>query len=746
MRKLMFLTIGFACGCVLGSYLLFGTTLILVAVSCLLFGSTLWLLRKQPAIIISLIALGIGLGAGWLSLFDSLYLQSARQYDGKVINTEIEIADYSRDTQYGIAADGRIQLDGKQFRVYTYLKGGPLKPGDVISGEFRLRFTGNGGQEDVTFHPGKGIFLLTYAQGDVDVTEPEAPAIKFIPAELRRSIQNVLDSTFPADAVGFARALLLGDSSKLSPEDDTAFQVSGIRHVIAVSGLHVSILFSFVYCIFGKRRIPTAFIGIPLLVLFAAIAGFTPSIVRACIMQCLMIFAMLFKKEYDPPTALSFAVLTMLIINPLTITSASFQLSVGCIIGIFLLYSRIYNYLLSALHAPKGKTLRGGIVRWFVGSVSVTLSAMAITTHLTAYYFGAVSVVGILTNLLTLWVISFVFYGCMLACMAGFVCIGAGKVVGMIIAWPIRYVLFMSRTLASIPISSVYTSSIYIILWLVFCLVLVIGFLLMKRKKPIVLVCCMILGLGLSVAASYLEPKLDDFRVTVMDVGQGQSVLLQSGDKTILVDCGGDTGQSAANTVAQQLLSQGITRLDSMILTHFDDDHAGGAAYLMNRIPADKLYLPDCTDDGNLKEELKDAFSDRIVWTTQKDEWLGDWGKLTIFPGDITKGDNNGGLCVLFQAENCDILITGDWANTQEMALVQSETLPQLELLVVGHHGSASSTSFALLSETTPKATVISVGEDNSYGHPADEVLERLEMFGCEVWRTDLDGTLIFGR
>ena len=746
MRKLMFLTVGFACGCVLGSYLLFGTTLILVAASCLLLGSTIWLLRKQPAIIISLIALGIGLGAGWLSLFDSLYLQSARQYDGMVINAEIEIADYSRDTQYGIAVDGRMQLDGKQFRVYTYLKGGPLKPGNVISGEFRLRFTGSGGQEDVTFHPGKGIFLLAYAQGDVDVTESETPTIKFLPAELRRGIQNTLDAAFPADTVGFARALLLGDSSKLSPEDDTAFQVSGIRHVIAVSGLHVSILFSFVYCVFGKRRIPTALIGIPLLILFAAIAGITPSIVRACIMQCLMIFALLFRKEYDPPTALSFAVLTMLLVNPFTVTSASFQLSVGCIIGIFLFYSRIYNYLLTVLPAPKGKTLRGLLIRWGAGCIAVTLSAMAITTPLTAYYFGAVSIVGILTNLLTLWVISFVFYGCMLACLAGAVWIGAGKVVGMVVAWPIRYVLFTSRTLASTPISSVYTSSIYIILWLIFCFVLVIAFLLMKRKKPVVLISCIILGLALSVAASYLEPKLDDFRVTVVDVGQGQAVLLQSGDETILVDCGGDTGQSAANTVAQQLLSQGITRLDSLILTHFDDDHAGGAAYLMDRIPADKLYLPDCSDDGNLKEELKDAFSDRIIWITQKDEQSGNWGKLTLFPGDATKGDNNGGLCILFQAENCDILITGDWANTQEIALVQSETLPQLELLVVGHHGSSSSTSFALLSETMPKLAVISVGEDNSYGHPSDDVLQRLEMFGCEVWRTDLDGTLIFGR
>jgi competence protein ComEC len=145
-----------------------------------------------------------------------------------------------------------------------------------------------------------------------------------------------VESAFPADTAAFAKALLLGDSSGLNYELDTAFKLSGIRHIIAVSGLHVSILFSLMYILAGKRKVLTALLGIPVLFLFAAVAGFSPSIVRACVMQVLMIVAMLLDKEYDPPTALSFAVLLMLAVNPSAVTSVSLQLSVGCMMGIFM--------------------------------------------------------------------------------------------------------------------------------------------------------------------------------------------------------------------------------------------------------------------------------------------------------------------------------------------------------------------------------------------------------------------------
>lgn len=745
MRKLMWFTLGFTASCVTAVYLVSGDWLVALSLFALLAACGLCFLKSKVSRVAAVLLFGLAFGFCWFWGYDAFYLQTARKYDGQTVTASIEISDYSYETDYGMAADGILELEGKQFRARVYLKKmKALSPGDSVLGDFRLRLTTAGGAQEATYHQGKGIFLLAYASNKTSAEYNAIVPVKYFAPKIRRDILNMLDALFPEDVQGFTRALLLGDTTRLTYEENTAFQISGIRHVIAVSGLHVSILFSLVYMLSGKRRVLTALLGIPVLVLFAAVAGFTPSIIRACIMQILMILAMLLKREYDPPTALSFAIFVMLIGNPMTVTSVSFQFSVGCMVGIFLFSRKISGYLMRLLGAPKGKSIRARLTRWFSGSVSVTVSAMAITTPLTAYYFGTVSIVGIITNLLTLWVIFLIFYGIILACALGTVWLPAGKLIASVISLPVRYVLIMAKTLSSIPLASVYTCSVYILLWLVFCYVLFAAFLLSRKKRPAVLLACMAVGLCLSLGASYIEPRLDPYRVTVMDVGQGQSILLQSHGKNYLVDCGGDDAQTAADTAAQMLLSQGITRLDGLILTHYDADHAGGVNYLLSRIKADTLYLPDTQDDSGTKKVLNAAYADDIQWVRENTAFTGTWGALTLIPGDVSAKENESSLCILFQAEKCDILITGDRGSTGEKALLEAFALPELELLIVGHHGSKSSTSFELLSTTMPKAAVISVGENNSNGHPAIEVLERLELFNCKIWRTDLDGTIIF--
>lgn len=186
--------------------------------------------------------------------------------------------------------------------------------------------------------------------------------------------------------------------------------------------------------------------------------------------------------------------------------------------------------------------------------------------------------------------------------------------------------------------------------------------------------------------------------------------------------------------------------MDGLILTHYDMDHAGGAAYLLEFVPVDTLYLPAIDDDGNAKQTLAQKYEKDIQWVDSIVNISGDWGAVTLIPGMESRDENECGLCILFQSENCDILIMGDRGFSGERALLNSMELPELELLVVGHHGAASSTGFELLSRLRPKNAVISVGAENRYGHPSEEVLDRLDLFGCKVYRTDLEGTIIFKR
>ena len=599
------------------------------------------------------------------------------------------------------------------------------------------------GTEDSDYYQGNGIFILADPEGAVSVETAEKIPAKYFPQVLRKKITTLLDAAFPQDTLAFARALLLGDSSLLTYEQDTAFKVSGIRHVIAVSGLHVSILFTLMYTMAFRRRISTALLAIPVLLLFAAVAGFTPSITRACIMQVLMILAILFDKDYDPPTALAFAVLVMLVANPMTIASVSFQLSVSCIIGILLFNGRIGGYILRKLGKPKGRSFYARSIRWISASMGVTISAMITTTPLLAYYFGMVSLVSILTNLLALWVVSTIFYGIMIVCILGAVWLPLGKIVAWLISWLIRYVLFVSKLMASFPLASVYTSSIYIVLWIVVCYILFAAFLLCKKRSPVLLLGCMAVCLFVSLTASYSEARRDDVCVTVFDVGEGQSILIKNFDEYYLVDCGGSSGDHAADVVSQTLLAQGVFKLDGLILTHFDTDHTGGVMGLLSRVGTDKIYLPDVADGGTMRQSLEENYPDKLCFVSEDMVFTKDDGKLSLISAlPAVQKENETGLCILFQAKDCDILITGDRGSSGEKVLLAEYDLPKLDILVAGHHGSAQSTNFDLLSKTMPRTVVISCSD--KYGHPAEDLLQRLAMFGCQVRRTDLEGTIIF--
>ena len=149
-------------------------------------------------------------------------------------------------------------------------------------------------------------------------------------------------------------------------------------------------------------------------------------------------------------------------------------------VGIFLFSERIYDYLIERL--GEGKKLVAKLKRWFAASVSITLGANLVTTPLVAYYFGAVSLVGVLTNLLTLWIVSIIFYGILLACGCSLITISFGTAVAWIVSFMIRFVETVAKLLASVPLAAVYMESPYIVIWLVVCYVLITVFLLLKKN------------------------------------------------------------------------------------------------------------------------------------------------------------------------------------------------------------------------------------------------------------------------
>ena len=745
MRRLMWFSIGFSAAAMAFACFLPGIAAVYMAL--LGGGSSIALLlwKRKYSAVTACVLLGFSVGILYCWGHDSLILSPARAYDGQSQWVKIEASDYAFQTDYGTGVDGRVELDGRSYRVRLYLDSDvSAEPGDVLSGRVRLRYTSDGGLKTATYHRGEGIFLLAYAEHTMTLEKAQEPPAKYFAARFRKTIADTLESIFPESTAFFTKALLLGDDTGVSFSDNIAFQKSGIRHIVAVSGLHVSILFSVLYFATGRRKFLTLFAGLPVLFLFAAVAGFTPSVVRACIMQALVILATAVDREYDPATALSFAVLAILAANPLTVTSASFQLSVGCMIGIFAFSQKLREYLYrDKLFGPcRGKSLKARIKRWIVASLSVSVSAMTVTVPLCAWYFGMVSVIGVLTNMLTLWLLSFIFCGIILSAVLSALWLPAACITAYAVSVPIRFVLAVSRFLADIPFAVAYTESPYTVLWIVLSYCLAGLFFLSKKKQPLLLGGSIAVLYFLSLLLTWAEPRTDSIRLTVTDVGQGQCVLLQSKDSAYMIDCGGDDPEQTAEAALRVLGANGLTRLDGLILTHYDEDHAGAALYLLQVVDVDMLYLPQAQLESQICRQLRRQ-TVPICYVQNTMKFSCGTGQLSLYPAQTEAQGNESSMCILFRGEKCDILITGDRDWDGEHLLLQQDDIPDIEVLVAGHHGASTSTGLELLNAVKPETVLISVGADNLHGHPDPLTLTRLARMGCTVRRTDQEGTII---
>lgn len=736
MRRLLYLALGFSLAC---GAMCYGESTN-VRVGILITGLFLLaVLNRNLPFLKKMLLLVAGCSAGmlWFWQYETNHLQPLEALDNTTQTMTIRASEYAEESTYGCTFSGTVTVEEQTVSVQVWLNENlSIEPGTEVTGGFRFR---TASALDMDDYQGKGIFLLAYQKEDVTIQQQEKNWLEKV-AVFRHAIQGRLTEAIPENAAGFARALLLGDTSGLSYSQDTDLKISGIRHVVAVSGLHISIFFALIAAVTFRRRGLMALVGWPLLALFAALAGFSPSVVRSCIMCGLMLLSLLVDKEYDGPTALSFAALVMLAVNPMVITSVSFQLSVAAVAGIFLFQPGISKWIGSFFGEQKGKGWKARCIRWFVSSVSLSLSANILTTPLCAWYFGMVSLIGPVTNLLVLPVITLIFYGDMLVSLMGFFLPAVAKVFGWGLSWLIRYVLMVAGVLADFPLAAVYTASPYITVWLVMVYGLLILFGVSTNRKPGKLICCAVLGLTLALALDVAESVSDDVRFTVFDVGQGQCLLLQSNGATFLVDCGGDYAEGAADKAAAELLRQGIHHLDGVILTHLDEDHSAGAELLLTRMETELLILPPERWDA------ADGLSARVIYAEEDLEISTGETVIRIFTADYPGSGNENSLCVLFDTEKCDILITGDRDGYGERSLLRNREIPKVDVLVAGHHGSKNSTCQELLDAVQPEIVCISAGQGNSYGHPHPELLNRLEEAECEIYRTDIHGTITIRR
>ncbi len=748
MRKLAWAAAGFALAAGLAEYVLPTGGLPYIAAALVLFSSAALLLKKKPdrrRVLIFALAAACGLLAWWGRY--TVKLAPAEAMVGQTVHISAVSTGYVERHEDYERVQVRIcagDLPGKALLYFYEGELPELTPGDTFEADVKLTSAIHRRGERSHLYTSQGQDVLGYIQPDtLTVTGRAENAWIYFPQRLSQAIKDTVDRLFPAGSAPFIKGLLTGDTDDL--EEDTAsytaMRTAGVLHIVAVSGMHMFVLVAFLELLLGRSR-RTNLIALPIIWLFALTAGWRASVVRAAVMQTLYLLAPIFRRESDGPTCLGAAALLLLIPNPMAVGGVGLQLSFACMAGLIC--------LLPGILAWAGRRLP--MDRWYVAFVAdnlaCTVGALAFSLPLSALYFGQVPLLSPLANLLTLLIVEITFAAGYVVCAVGALFPAAGHTLALVLTRPVKWCMAVYRVLSDLPFAGLWAGSVPTIVFLVFVYALFgLWWLAKKRKRRIsisVPVCLSLTALSLTLMAAKLAILPGHGRLAVLDVDQGECVVLADEDAAV-VDCGGSALDNAGDTAANYLQGLGRSRVDMLVLTHLHADHANGAETLLYRTHVDRLVLPAGADDADdLYQRILAAAGARGTEVIELAEpqclELGGISLDLLLP-DAGDEENERGIVALVHMLGSDAFLMGDAGLEAERALMAACTVPDVDILVAGHHGSRTASGAMFLHGAKPETAIISVGY-NSFGQPAEDTLARLNTYCDTLRRTDTEGTV----
>lgn len=502
---------------------------------------------------------------------------------------------------------------------------GGLEPGQALLGSAYWQDASEISSKELTTFTSRGVFALLYCEEMPSVTQGQAGSLRYLPQRLEKAFREKIPQVWNDPTVaGLLQAELLGDRSGISEEMSGEFSEAGVSHLFAVSGLHCAFLLTLLSLLIGpQRRRLLAAAGTAVLVFYMFMVGLTPSVVRACIMQFFLLLAPLCLRDADPITSLAAALLLILLVNPYAAASVSLQLSFASMLGLIVLTPRVSGYF-QKKKQPKAKILRAAC-SFLVSTFSATLGAMVFTVPLTAYYFGVFSVAAPFASLVCIPLASGNFMAGFLAVLLGFVWLPAAHVLGYVSLLLSKLFLLVVALADKVPFHALYTdTNPFLIWWLVFVYAIFLLCVLTRdrARKYAVAAVLAILTLALCVGLRAAEYHEGELTAVAVDVGQGASTLLLSGEDVVLVDCGSSNRyKHPAQQVLSQLGSMEVTSLTAVAVTHYHADHTNGLPELFDRVKIRRLYLPEMEDEYGVRDKLialAQAQGTEVIFITQQ--------------------------------------------------------------------------------------------------------------------------------
>lgn len=649
---------------------------------------------------------------------------------------------------------GALETEAQKLLIYLSDPAGYPEGTDLsLSGTFyATEEPVNPGQfNSMLYDQGKGISGRVYAEhAEMKASHP-APVRQFL-TDLRTKMSQVYGLVLNENEAGLLRAMVLGEKEGLDEETKELYQKNGISHLLAISGLHISLIGLGFYRLIRRCSGSYVCAAVPtilLLLFYGWMTGASVSVIRAAAMCGLSILADLVGRTYDMLTAIGATALVLMLTGPLCVHQSAFRLSYGAVLGIALL-EPLWRFC-----RPKG----GRLYR----SLSASLSVLAVTFPILLCSFCEYPLYSTILNLLVIPLMS-VLMVCGLCCgLLGIFSLPAARLTAL----PCHMILWLYEQMGSwclrLPGAVLKTGSPAQWKLVLYYGVLVLGLCVLYREKrrakyagagrPFRMsrrVPCSCLGAWMMSVLVLCLRLHTGLSVTMLDVGQGDSIFLQSPyGTTVLMDGGSSSVKQVGEyRILPYLSSEGIAVLDYMIISHMDQDHVNGLKELVedSRKPGGMrighAVLPELSakDDAYLEmETLLEEARIPILYMAAGDMLVSDDFSMTcLWPKSGQQSDdrNEQSLVLLADYGEFRMLMTGDIGPEAERALTTSGSLTDVEILKTAHHGSRYSSSAAFLDQTRPEVSLISCSATNRYGHPGEETLERLRDVGSRVFIT----------
>jgi competence protein ComEC len=672
--------------------------------------------------------------------------------------------------------------DKLQISIYNH--GRDFGPGERIRFPARLRpfeNFNNSGRYDYELDMDLKGFSCAAAVSDGRQIVPMGMGGMGVPHNIlekaRRPIRHLFQKNLSPENQALFQAMILGETQNVSQKMREPFNITGLGHLLAVSGLHIGLVGWLAYALFkgllsisyrfalqtNIRRLAAIMTCIPVIV-YAFLAGFQVSSQRAMIMALAYLFSIIVGREKEIWSTLAVAAFGVLAMNPHSLFSISFQLSFCAVVGILWLAPPIYRKILAPLdeHIESG-SLTFRLYRYMGGLLAISASAMIFLFPIVSFYFHRVSMVALPANLMAvpilgLWVIPLG----LLSAAALPVSSTLADLAIQLGAWGMEWMSAIIRFWSQVPWASLWvvTPNPFEIL-LFYGLLFFIFFFRRWSWTKVGLVSFLLLAVGDFSYWTYKTQFNPHLEVTFLDVGQGNSALIRfPGRQRMLIDGGGfsrSTFDLGKNVVAPFLWRLKMLRVDYLVMSHPQSDHMNGLHFIASHFHAKEFWSNgDEVEKESFKDLMRILEEKKIEKLLPRDLMTGkeisgvkievlhprpDQGKSRYSKGSSRL--NNHSLVLRLTYGEKSVLFPGDLEQAGEETLVSSTgCLLQSDILLVPHHGSKSSCSELFLQEVKPSLCIISCGRGNYFGFPHSDTLGRLEEVGCQIMRIDQVGSV----